>query len=768
MSRDNEIQKIAFIADYVPRKCGIATFTADLHHAVAGQSDAECLVVPVNDIPEGYAYSEEVRFEFAEQDIESYRRAADFLNFGNADVACVQHEYGIYGGREGSHVLALLRDLQMPIVTTLHTVLREPNLNQRRVMAELGALSSRLVVMSERGKQFLTEIYGVPEDKIDLIPHGIPDMPFVDPNFYKDHYNVEGKHVLLTFGLLSPNKGIDVALRALPEIVKRFPKLVYIVLGATHPNLVRQSGEAYRLTLERLAQDLGVQKHVIFYDRFVGLEELKQFLGAADIYITPYLNQAQVTSGTLSYAFGSGKAIVSTPYWHAEELLADGRGILVPFGDHEAIAREVCRLLTDETLRHSMRKRAYMLGREMMWSSTAQRYLDSFARARRTRAPIKPLAVKTLEESRQQLPSLRFDHLHRMTDGTGMFQHARFTMPNFNEGYCTDDNARALLLMVLLEDAGRDEPELLRLANIYGAFIEYAFDRDRRRFRNFMSFDRRWLEEYGSDDCQGRALWAIGACVGRSLRRDVQYWAAQMFDMALPTLSETEAPRAWAFGLLGIHEYFRRLTGDRAVAHLREVLTDRLVDLYDRTASEDWPWFEDRLTYDNAKLSHALILSGRFGENRRAFEIGMKTLRWLTSVQKSERGWLRPIGSEGFYVRGEKRAQFDQQSLEAHSTISACIEAYGASHDTFWLDEARTAFEWYLGRNDVGIEVYDAETGGCRDALHCDRANQNQGAEATLSFLLSLTELTLLEHSLKAFRQPMEADRVSTSFLSAR
>jgi glycosyltransferase involved in cell wall biosynthesis len=769
MSRDNEIRKIAFIADYVPRKCGIATFTSHLCESVAALGDAECVVVPVNDGEERYEYPPEVRFEFSEKEIDSYRRAADFLNFGNADVACVQHEFGIYGGREGSHVLALLRHLQMPIVTTLHTVLAQPNPNQQRVMRELAALSSRLVVMSERGKTFLRDVYDVPDDKIDLVPHGIPDMPFVDPNFYKDHYNVEGKSVLLTFGLLSPNKGIEVALRAMPRIIEEYPNLVYIVLGATHPNLVRQSGEAYRLTLERLTQDLGISRHVIFYDRFVELEELKQFLGAADIYITPYLNPAQITSGALAYAFGCGKAIVSTPYWHAEELLADGRGVLVPFGDYEAIASEVCRLLRDETTRHAMRKRAYLLGREMVWSNTAHHYMESFMAARRARAGAqKTLAVKTLDESRQQLPKLRLDHLFRLSDSTGIFQHARFTMPNFAEGYCTDDNARALLLTVLLEEAGQGSKELQRHADVYAAFLDYAFDRKHHRFRNFMGFDRSWLEEEGSDDSQGRAIWAIGACVGRSLRQDMQHWAAGLFDQAIPMLAETSAPRAWAFALLGIHEYFRRLTGDRAAAHLRELLTDRLVDLYDHAATPAWCWFEDRLTYDNAKLSHALILSGRFGENQRALEIGLTTLRWLLGMQKSERGWFRPVGCDGFYVMGGPRAQFDQQPLEAHSTISACIEAYGATGDHYWLAEARIAFEWYLGRNDVGTELYDATTGGCRDALHVDRANLNQGAESTLSFLLSLAELMLLEHSLTAFRQPTEVDRVSTSFLGAR
>jgi glycosyltransferase involved in cell wall biosynthesis len=371
--RTSEIRKIAFVGDYLPRKCGIATFTHDMYASVAGGfPDAECFVVPVNDRPEGYDYPPEVRFEIDEPDLESYCRAADFLNFANTDVVCLQHEYGIYGGAAGGHVLGLLRDLRMPVVTTLHTVLREPDIDQRRVLTQLAALSARVVVMTERASTFLREVYGVPEAKIDLIAHGIPDTPFVDPNLYKDQFGVAGRLVALTFGLLSPNKGIEHMLRAVPEILKSFPDFVYIVLGATHPGLVRDQGERYRLSLERLARELGIKKHVIFYNRFVELNELTEFIRAADVYVTPYLNPAQITSGTLAYSFGCGKPIVSTPYWHAEELLADGRGVLVPFADPKALAREICGLLRDEPRRRAMCEQAYRLGRGMIWEHSAR------------------------------------------------------------------------------------------------------------------------------------------------------------------------------------------------------------------------------------------------------------------------------------------------------------------------------------------------------------------------------------------------------------
>jgi glycosyltransferase involved in cell wall biosynthesis len=607
MKRNTEIQKIAFVGDYLPRKCGIATFTYDLCTSIATQyPGSDCFVVPINDISPGYDYPGEVRFEIEEQEVDSYMRAADFLNFASTDIVSVQHEFGIFGGPAGSHVLRLLRDLRTPIVTTLHTVLREPNSDQRRVISQVAELSARLVVMSERARTFLRDVYAVPDAKIDLIAHGIPDMPFVDPNFYKDQFDVEGKFVALTFGLLSPNKGIEVMLRAMPAILKEFPNFVYIVLGATHPTLLREQGERYRISLERLAKDLGIKPNVSFYNRFVEIDELIEFIGMADIYITPYLNPAQITSGTLAYSFGCGKAVISTPYWYAEELLADGRGVLVPFGNPANLAREVCELLRDEPRRHAMRKKAYLLGREMIWSYVAHLYMESFHRARRSRldVPYKPLAVRMLAEQPIDLPGWRLDHLLRMTDSAGMLQHASSTIPNYAEGYCTDDNARALLLTVLLEQLGQGSGQVNRLATTYAAFLNHAFDRARGRFRNFLGFDRRWLEEVGSADCHGRALWVLGACVGRSKRRDLQFWASQLFDQALPALTDMSSPRAWSFGLIGVSQYLQRFSGARPASQVRDILCERLIELFEKTAGPDWCWFEDALAYDNAKLPH--------------------------------------------------------------------------------------------------------------------------------------------------------------------
>ena len=750
----HQVNKIALIGDYVPRKCGIATFTRDVCRSLQ-KSEIDCLVVAVNDVTEGYPYPSEVRFEITEQDLSGYRRAADFLNFTNAEIVCLQHEFGIYGGPSGSHILTLLRRLSLPVITHFHTVVAEPSADQMRVMKDITRLSTRLVVMSNRGRQMLEEIYAVPADHIDVIPHGIPDMPFVDPNFYKDQFGVEGKKVLLTSGLLSPGKGIEHVIRALPRVVQEFPDVVYIILGATHPNLIRQQGETYRLSLERLAAELEVKKHVIFYNRFVELEELQEFLGAADIYITPYIHAAQITSGTLAYAFGCGKAVMSTPYWHAQELLADGRGILVPFGDNKAIARELIALLKDDVRRHAMRKHAYLLGREMVWTQVTQLLLKSFEQARLSRMKViaPRLVLKTLDEEPRKLPILLLDHLRRLTDATGIFQHAKFSIPKFEEGYCTDDTARALLLTVMLEETADDTPAVSTLATIYSAFVNHAFISERRRFHNFMSFDRRWLDDDGSDDCFARALLALGACIGRSRREDLRRWAVELFNHALPTIEEAISPRAWALTLIAIHEYFRHFSGDRVANRIRDTLTQRLLDRFHAASAEDWQWFETALSYGNAHLSHSLILSGRWTSCSEAFEIGLRSLQWLMAVQTAESGHFRPVGSNGYYVRGGLRANFDQQPIEAWASVAACVEAWQATGDQSWMSEASRAFEWFLGRNDLGLPLYDATSGGCFDGLQVDRVNFNQGAESTLSFLLSLQEMRRIESTLETFPQ---------------
>lgn len=734
---------LAFVGDYIPRRCGIATFTADICEAIAAEfPKTKCIVGSVNDRLEGYDYPERVRFEIEEKETASYRRAAEFLNINNVQVLSVQHEFGIYGGPAGSHLLELLHNVRMPVVTTLHTVLQQPNFDQRNVMAALDAVSSRFIVMADRGRLLLETVYGVRPDKIDLIPHGVIDVPFVDSNFYKDEFGVEGKTVLLTFGLLSPNKGIEKVIEAMPEILERNPNCVYIVLGATHPHLIAAEGEKYRQGLEKLAESLGVAKDVIFHNRFVSVEELKEFIGGADIYLTPYLNEAQITSGTLAYTFGAGKAIISTPYWHAQELLAGDRGLLVPFSNSAAIASAVNDILSTPTRMTAMRKRAWKQGREMIWPVVARRYMESFARARAamSEAPAEVNGTPDLPLS-YPLPELKLDHLFTMSDQTGIFQHAIYNVPNFHEGYCTDDNARAFIFTVLLEELGQRTTEVERVASSYLAFLWHAFDGNRSRFRNFMSYSREWLETQGSEDSHARALWAVATALGRSKNAGHRSLCALLFQRGLPPVARFSSPRAWAFSLIAIHEYLRTLSGDRAVAQMRDVLTAMLVDLFHANSSPEWQWFERIVTYDNAKLSHALILSGYWTSQGETLDIGLRSLRWLLDAQTAPPGHFSPIGCHGFWQRGGDKARFDQQPLEAHAMISACLEAYSVTGDEEWRAAARTCFEWFLGRNDLGQPLYDSATGGCRDALLQDHLNQNQGAESSLAFSLSLVEI---------------------------
>jgi glycosyltransferase involved in cell wall biosynthesis len=748
-STNSTINRIAFVGNYLPRQCGIATFTTDLCEAVASAYiETTCIALPVNDTEAGYAYPGRVRFELAEKDILSYSRAADFLNINNVDLVCLQFEYGIFGGKSGSHILTLLRDLRMPIVTTLHTILLSPSDDQRLVLEEVAALSDRLVVMSERGAEYLQTIYNILPDKIDVIPHGIPDVPFVDPSFNKDLFGVEGKTVLLSFGLLSANKGIETVISALPEIVARYPDVVYIVVGATHPHVIQHEGETYRLSLQWLAQQKGVESHVVFYNRFVSLEELIEFIGAADIYITPYLNEAQIVSGTLAYTLGAGKAVISTPYWYAQEMLADKRGVLVPFKDPEALAEQVINLLDNEAERHAMRKRAYMFGRAMIWPEVARRYMESFERARAERRHYIPPGFigKSLDKYPSELPPLKSAHLRAMTDETGILQHALFTVPNYSHGYTTDDNARALLVSILMEELGSTES--FGLESRYLAFLGFAFNVQNKRFRNVMDYQRKWSEDTGSDDSHGRAIWALGTVLSHSTAPSFHSMAGWLFEQALPSILVTTSPRAWAFALIGISEYSQKYSGDRRANQVSEELAARLLRLYQSNRSEDWRWFEKGLTYCNAALSHALLICGRSIPSSAMTDAGLESLQWLADVQTSVEGHFFPIGSNGFFQLGSERARFDQQPVEAQAMVSACLEAFRITGDKHWTKEAHRAFEWFLGRNDLKLPLYDPTTGGCRDGLHPDRPNENQGAESTLAFLQSLLELRLAEQAL--------------------
>jgi len=639
----------ACVGTYTPRRCGIGTFTNDLCSALcdALKDDQSAHVVAMNDVPEGYSYPPRVRFEVRQQEPSDYRLAADFMNIRSMDVLLVQHEYGIYGGTDGAHLLAMLRDVRMPIVTTMHTVLRNPSVHFRAVTDELAELSDRIVVMAERAVDILREEYGVSPEKVAVIPHGIPDVPFVDPSFYKDHFGVEGRKVLLTFGLLSPGKGIEYAIEALPEIVKHHPELVYIVLGATHPNIKKSRGEEYRHKLQHLAEDLGVLEHVMFQDRYVDLDELCEFLGAADLYITPYLGKEQIVSGTLAYAMGTGNAVISTPYSYAEELLADDRGRLVPFQDPAAIAGEVCSLLDDELTRHAMRKRAYLYTRDFVWRQVALSYLELFRGVRRPLVLRRSPAGQVTSDATSVLhavPEPSLDHLRVLTDDVGILQHARYTVPDRSFGYCTDDNARALMFALESHRLTR-APEMLKLAGVYLSFVQHAYNAQRGRFRNFLSYDRRWEEEEGSEDSHARALWALGNAVSLAPNEGIRATALDLFEDALSAVVDFKSPRSWAFTLVGVHAYLRRYSGDSDARRIRESLALRLFKRFEANTNDDWPWPEDTVTYANGKLPHALLLAGQWMQRGDLTEMGLRSLNWLLRNQISPPGMLSPIGS---------------------------------------------------------------------------------------------------------------------------
>lgn len=754
----NYIKKVAFVGNYFPRQCGIATFTTDICESFSAiNPDIQCFAIPITDTEEGYKYPERVRFEIIEKDIETYKAAADYLNINDVDIVCLQHEYGIFGGKAGSYILSLLRNRKMPLITTLHTVLETPTIEQRLVMNELLDISDYVVVMSGKAIEILREIYKTPDEKIRLIPHGIHETPFIDPNFYKDQYSVEGKTVVFTFGLLAPNKGIEVVLRALPEVIKKYPNVVYLIAGVTHPNLLRYEGEKYRISLQLLADELDIKKNVIFYNKFVSIDKLKELITLTDIYVTPYLEKTQITSGTLAYSFGSGNAVISTPYWHAEEMLAEGKGILVPFGDSKSITEGILRLIENEVDRHSMRKNAYMTGREWIWKKVAKQYTDLFEEARRKRPAFmgKKILMKPLEEE-YVLPKIKLNHLRRMTDSIGIFQHAQHNVPNYVEGYCTDDNARALILTVLLEKFGIiGTSKLDDLISRFIGFVRYSWNTETGRFRNFLSFQRDWVDKTFSEDCHARAIWALGICINGSTNEGFSQIAAEIFRQALSPVLSFSSPRAWAFAILGAYKHQKRFPGDRSTRKIMETLANHLMRLYRENSSPEWNWFETVLSYDNAKISHSLILSGKCLSDKKMLNTGLDSLKWLTSLQTSSRGQFQPVGSDMVFKKGSVKPIFDQQPIEAYSTISACLSAYLATKDQHWIKEAKKAFQWFLGANDLGLALYDPSNGGCFDGLHVDRVNRNQGAESTLAFLLSLCEMTNVKNIIESFKEPI-------------
>jgi glycosyltransferase involved in cell wall biosynthesis len=729
-----QINSFGVIGNYLPRQCGIATFTTDLLEALSSEEpDIKGWAVVMNDRPDGYSYPDKVRFEISQNKLSDYKVAAEFLNVNQIDIVSVQHEYGIFGGKAGSHLLKLLGNLRMPIVTTLHTVLKYPAPEYYEVTQKLADLSDKLIVMSNKASDFLKDIYNVPEKKISIIHHGIADMPFIDPNFYKDKFDVEDKKVILTFGLLSANKGIENVLKALPSIIQKHPDVTYIILGATHPNVLKSEGEEYRISLQQLVVKLNIEDNVIFKNRFVEFEELCEYLGTADIYITPYLEEAQITSGTLISA------------WYASEMLAGNRGVIVPFNDPDAIAKQIIDLLDNDVKRNTIRKNAYSFSRPAIWKEVARKYLEVFSEVQQNRTQ-KPRPRHSYIENIKSitnfdLPEIKLDHLKTLTDDTGILQHATYTIPDRFHGYCTDDNARALMVVAIAHKyMFTDSTDFDSLSDLYLSFLQYAFNNENKKFRNFMSYSRQWTEKVGSEDSNGRAIWGLGKVVAHIDNPGQMAMSTTLFNKAVIAVEHFKSPRAIAFALVGIHAYLQKFGGDSEVRRIREIVANRLFNQFKSNATEKWCWLENSLNYANGKLPHALLLSGQWMQRNDMTDIGLKVLKWLLSIQ-TEDGHFVPIGNAGWYKKGGTKARFEQQPIEANAMIEACVEAFNVTRDKMWIDNAVMCFNWFLGFNDLNMPLYDPKTGGCRDGLKADGINQNEGAESSLAWLLSLMTL---------------------------
>jgi glycosyltransferase involved in cell wall biosynthesis len=732
----NTTKKVAFISSFPPRRCGIATFTSDLISSLkaSGKGQFDPLVVAVrqnNDLK----YAVPVRFEIR-QDVKSdYICAADYINFSHVDLVSVQHEFGLFGGDAGSYLSLLLNRLNVPVVTTLHTVLDDPAPAYYKSMVDVCSASYKVITMNELGVTMLRDVYGVAERKIGLIPHGIPDLPFVDSNYYKHKFGMEGRKTILTFGLLNKNKGIEIMLKAMPAIVEAEPSVLYIVLGMTHPSVLKYDGESYRFSLQQMVKELGLQKHIIFHNRFVSDEELRNFLCAADLYVTPYLNREQLTSGTLSFAVGSGKAVISTPYWAAVELLAKGQGRLVGFGDWKQLSKEVIQVLRDDSLFYSLRRKAYDYGRSRTWPKIGQIYWKLFtakdiaARIATKAIPSEAEAITSIE-----VPEPSLEHLQKLTDTTGLYQHATFTIPDRKYGYCTDDNARAVIAMTRYY-AQYPGPEALWLFETYLSFILHSQDSD-GSVRNFMNYDRTWVEHEPENDAFGRVLWALGTVMAKPPLPSYLSVVKECFDRSVG-LVEKQYPRGLAYSILGMSDYLKQFPGASDIKRQLTLAADKLMALYKKNSDPAWEWFENKLNYDNAVLPHALFVAGLTFEDEKYLDVAKKTCEFLLGNTYTG-DHFSFVGNHGWFRRGQSKASFDQQPIEAASTVMMLKAAYDATEDLRFMKLQRKAFCWFLGENDLHIPLYDFRTKGCCDGLMQGGVNMNQGAESILSFLVSL------------------------------
>ncbi|OCX54518.1 glycosyl transferase [Mucilaginibacter sp. PPCGB 2223] len=739
--------RIAYISTYPPRECGIATFNQNLVNAVNANYPEKRsplqsgFVVALNDSEdvEEYKYPEEVKFVIRQDHQKDYIRAANFINTSNVDVCVLEHEFGIYGGESGIYILPLINRLQKPLLSILHTVLKDPSFVQKIIIREIAEQSAKVIVMSQRAVDFLTDIYDIPADKVQIIEHGVPDLEAHADNPIKKLPVFKNNRVLFTFGLISRNKGLETMIRALPKIVEKHPDVMYVVLGNTHPGVLKNSGEEYRDGLKRLAAQLNVSQHLTFINKFVSEEELFDYLTAAEIYVTPYLNEAQITSGTLSYAVGAGAAIVSTPYWHATELLADNRGRLFDFKNDEQLANHIIELLSDDDLLAKIRANAYKYGQHLRWPKIGGEYINA-AREACDQHDFRDKILKSSIIDPEIMPKFNLAHVLRLTDDTGIVQHAKYGIPNLKEGYCLDDNARALIMALMAYQRNKSQ-DALRLLPIYLSYIHYMQTED-GNFRNFLSFNRQYLDEVGSEDSFGRTIWSLGYLINCAVNNSYREFALEIFHKATQQFKNLHHLRGIANSMIGIALYLKVFPQDEGMLHELTELTKPLVDAYKKTRTDEWHWFENEMTYDNAILPLALMHSCEITGNEEVKSIAVESMTFLDKTTLSN-GYLIPIGNDGWYKRGGEIPMYDQQAIETMAMVLMNFQAYQIWHEPEYVEKMFLCYMWFLGENTLRAPLYDHETKGCCDGLLPTGINRNQGAESTLAYLIS--HLTVLK-----------------------
>jgi glycosyltransferase involved in cell wall biosynthesis len=750
--------RIAYISTYPPRECGIATFNQNLMRAVnANFPERDSLVeggfvVALNDSEslQEYEYPEEVKYVIRQNHQKDYIRAASFINTSDTDVCILEHEFGIYGGESGIYILPLLNRLEKPLISILHTILKDPSYVQRIIIREIAEQSSKIIVMSQRAVEFLTTIYEVPLEKIQIIEHGVPDVEASKRNPVKSLSQFKNKRVLLTFGLISRNKGLETVIKALPKIVARNPDVMYVILGNTHPGVLKNSGEEYRDHLKSLAQQLNVSKHLSFINQFVEEEDLVNYLSAAEIYVTPYLNEAQITSGTLSYAVGAGAAVVSTPYWHATELLADNRGRLFDFKNADALAAIVNEFLENDQVLSNLKENAYEYGLHLRWPVIGAEYIR-VAQESCARHDFSDKILKNSIVDPEIMPKFSLTHVLRLTDDTGIVQHAKYGIPNLKEGYCLDDNARALIMALMAYQRNKSK-EAFELLPVYLSYIHYMQTED-GNFRNFLSFDRRYLDEVGSEDSFGRTIWSLGYLISCAASNSYREFALELFHRSFRHFKALSHLRGMANTIIGIAYYLQVFPGDEGMANELVRLTQPLIEAYENNQSEDWQWFEEKMTYDNAILPLALLHSCEITGNEKVKYVAMKTMAFLDELTLSN-GYLSPVGNDGWYYRGGTFPIFDQQAIETMAMVLMHFQAYRIFHKPQYIEKLFLSYRWFLGENTLRAPLYDHETKGCCDGLLPRGINRNQGAESTLAYLIS--HLTVL----KAFELEYEYNKI--------